>query len=159
MGGRVRRSGHAYGWVLAGGLTSLFGLWHAGRHRRGSERLSGDLVPSGDPLPCAELVGVGERAVVEPVAGVAGSPDRSVHLVQHRLVVDVHHPSAQPLGDALLAGQVRGRHGRHEAVVGPVGQLDCFVVISKGRDGRDRAEDLLVERGLPGRTPVITVGE
>ena len=50
--------------------------------QHGSERVGGNLRPRRDPLPLAELIGVGQRAVTEAVAGDADAADRAIDPVQ-----------------------------------------------------------------------------
>src|ERR1700682_572949 len=88
----------------------MIGRWSD--HRRGrtpwpvSERICGDLRLCRDPLPFAELIGVGQRTVTEAVARDTDAANGPIDPMQHSLVIDVNDARVKPVGDTLSAGEV-----------------------------------------------------
>src|ERR1700730_8362780 len=88
-----------------------------------SERICGDPRPCRDPLPFAELIGVGQRAVTEAVAGDTDAANRAIDPMQHGLIVDVNDAGMNSVSDALGAGEIGRDDCGREAVLRCVGEF------------------------------------
>src|ERR1700693_1712962 len=105
-----------------------------------------DPLPRGDPLPFRKLIHVGQCAIAIAISGDSVATDRSIYLVQDRLIVDMDDAAPKLISDALRPGQV-GREDRcGEAVLRVVLQSDASFRVTKGWAGSHGPKDLLVER-------------
>ena len=83
----------------------------------------------------------------EPVPEAPDAAERRDRLVVDRLVVDVHQPGRDPLGQLQPGVDVAGQDAQRQPVVGAGGQLRDLVERGERRHRGDRAEDLLLVRG------------
>ena len=112
---------------LAGGFTHVLGP---------SSTFGKDLLPR-----VAALLGVGQ---ISDVLAVVGPPPGLREQLRGRFVLAV------VAGDAAASVEVAGEHAGAEPELAGVGDADRVGLIFRGDDRRDRAEHLLVVRGLAG---------
>src|SRR4051794_32182861 len=90
-----------------------------------SERVLRQVAAHGDPLDLGERVEIGLRAAVPGAgAGLPDTPERDQRLVVDGLVVDVHEPGGDALGQREALHHVPGEDAQRQAVLGAVGQRD-----------------------------------
>ena len=82
-------------------------------------------------------------AVPGPGARLADAAEGNQRLVVDRLVVDVHQPGRNPLGQRQALHHIAGQNAEGQAVFGAAGQPDRLVEAGERHDRGDRAEDLL----------------